>query len=35
MVRQISQTIDLQAASRSNWNFLLPGILGKEPDTLD
>lgn len=35
MVRQISQTIDLQAASRSNWNFLLPGILGKESDTLD
>ena len=36
MVRQISQTIDLQAASRSNgWNFLLPGILGREPDTLD
>ena len=36
MVRQISQTIDLQAASRSNgWNFLLPGVLSKEPDTLD
>ena len=36
MVRQISQTIDLQAASRSNgWNFLLPGILDKKPNTLD
>ena len=36
MVRQISQTIDLQAASRSNgWNFLLPGVLSKEPNTLD
>lgn len=36
MVRQISDTIDLQAASRSGeFNFLLPGILNKEPDVLD